>query len=202
MYLKYFKRAFDISASFLGIILLMPVFLIVTLLLIIVNKGNPLFLQKRVGKDDCLFRIIKFKTMSDKRDQFGDLLPDHERITKLGLWIRRFSLDEIPQLFNVVKGDMSLIGPRPLLQEYLPLYSEYQRRRHLVRPGITGWAQVNGRNTLLWAHKFEMDVWYVDHICLGLDLKILMMTVFKVFKSEGVSQDGHTTMTRFEGNDL
>ena len=198
MYLKYFKRAFDISASFLGIILLMPVFLIVTLLLIIVNKGNPLFLQKRVGKDDCLFRIIKFKTMSDKRDQFGDLLPDHERITKLGLWIRRFSLDEIPQLFNVVKGDMSLIGPRPLLQEYLPLYSEYQRRRHLVRPGITGWAQVNGRNALTWDEKFTLDVWYVEHVSLKIDVQILWRTVTQVMNRSGISAAGHETMPEFK----
>ncbi|WP_276348734.1 sugar transferase [Daejeonella sp. JGW-45] len=202
MYLKYFKRIIDISASLLGIILLMPVLLVVALLLMFVNKGNPLFLQKRVGKNHSLFQIIKFKTMSDKRDQFGDPLPDHERMTKLGQWIRRYSLDEIPQLFNVFWGDMSLIGPRPLLEEYLPLYNEYQKRRHLVRPGITGWAQVNGRNALLWTQKFQLDVWYVDHISLGLDFKILMMTFIKVFKSEGVSHNGHITMSKFEGNDI
>jgi len=177
-----------------------PVFIIIALLLLIVNRGNPFFIQPRPGKNGKIFRVIKFKTMYDRRDAEGDLLPDAERMTTVGKFVRKTSLDEMPQLLNVIKGDMSLIGPRPLLVEYLPLYSTEQARRHEVRPGITGWAQVNGRNAITWEKKFEYDVWYVDHVSFGLDLKILLMTIAKVFKREGISQDGHQTMERFKGN--
>lgn len=169
-------------------------------LLSIANKGNPFFCQQRPGKNERIFRIIKFRTMSNKKDANGNLLPDSERLTTIGKIIRSSSLDEIPQLINVVKGDMSLIGPRPLLPEYLPLYSKEQRKRHLVRPGITGWAQVNGRNSLSWQKKFEMDVWYVKNLNFFLDLKILFLTIKKVLVSEGINAQGQATTERFKGN--
>ncbi|GAP70166.1 sugar transferase [Bacteroidales bacterium 6E] len=186
--------------SFIGLVAASPVFLVVTLLLAIANQGKPFFFQLRPGKDGRIFRIVKFKTMNDKRDGHGNLLPDAQRLTAVGRFVRKTSLDEIPQLINVLKGDMSLIGPRPLLVEYLPLYSKEQSRRHEVRPGITGWAQVNGRNALGWQQKFAHDVWYVDHLSFALDLKILFMTVMKVFKSEGITQQGQATMEKFTGN--
>jgi lipopolysaccharide/colanic/teichoic acid biosynthesis glycosyltransferase len=166
----------------------------------IANKGEAFFIQKRPGKDAKIFEIIKFKSMNDKKGSDGELLPDGERITKVGQFVRKTSLDEIPQLFNVLKGDMSLIGPRPLLIQYLPLYSEEQRKRHNLRPGITGWAQVNGRNTVPWPRRFELDVWYVDHISFLLDLKILWLTFLKVLKRDGISSETSATMEFFAGN--
>ncbi|MFM7710458.1 MAG: sugar transferase, partial [Ferruginibacter sp.] len=157
------------------------------------------FVQPRVGKNDRIFSVLKFKTMTDARDAAGQLLPDAARLTRFGHWLRRSSLDELPQLINVLKGDMSLVGPRPLLIDYLPLYSSRQRKRHLVRPGITGWAQVNGRNAISWEQKFDFDVWYVDHLCFSLDWQILLKTVQKVFVSEGISQQGHATIEPFRG---
>lgn len=194
------KRLIDFLLSLTGLVAASPVFLVVTLLLAIANNGKPFFFQPRPGKNGRIFRIVKFKTMNDKRDASGNLLPDDQRLTPVGRFVRKTSLDEIPQLINVLKGDMSLIGPRPLLVEYLPLYSPEQSRRHEVRPGITGWAQVNGRNTISWNQKFEYDVWYVDHLSFMLDLKILILTIFKVFKSEGISQEGQATMEIFKGN--
>jgi lipopolysaccharide/colanic/teichoic acid biosynthesis glycosyltransferase len=163
------------------------------------NGGYPFFVQRRPGKSEKIFRLIKFRTMTNKRNSDGNLLPDEQRLTPFGNMIRKTSLDEIPQLINVIKGDMSLIGPRPLLVEYLPLYSTVQKRRHEVRPGITGWAQVNGRNAISWEKKFELDVWYVDHISPGLDVRILLLTIKKVIKPEGISQQGHATMPAFKG---
>ncbi len=200
MYKTFFKRLIDFCIAFFGLLLLSPIFLIVMLSLTIANHGKPFFFQKRPGKNEKVFSIIKFKSMNDKTDAQGKLLSDAERLTAIGGFVRKTSLDEIPQLINVLKGDMSLIGPRPLLVQYLPLYNEFQKRRHEVRPGITGWAQVNGRNALSWEKKFEYDVWYVDHLSLGLDLKILFLTVKKVFIREGISKEGEATMTPFKGN--
>lgn len=177
--------------------MLLPVFIIVAIILAIANKGTPFFLQVRPGKNERLFRIIKFKTMSDARNSEGELLSDSERLTTVGRIIRKTSLDETPQLINVLKGDMSLIGPRPLLPEYLHLYDNYQRRRHEVRPGITGWAAVNGRNSIDWDKKFELDVWYVENLSFSLDMKILFKTIKKVLVSEGVNAEGYSTMPRF-----
>lgn len=200
MYKFFFKRVLDFTASLLGLIILSPIFLLVTVALLVANQGKPFFFQKRPGKDGKIFSIIKFKTMNDKKDPSGNLLPDAARLTKIGAFVRKTSLDEIPQLINVLKGEMSLIGPRPLLPSYLALYNDTQRRRNEVKPGITGWAQVNGRNAISWEKKFEYDVWYVDHLNLGLDLKILLMTIKKVFISEGITQDGHVTSEEFKGN--
>jgi len=174
--------------------------LIATAGLYFANNGKPFFFQRRPGKGGKIFSIIKFKTMNDRRGPDGELLPDSERLTSMGKFVRKTSLDEIPQLINVLKGDMSLIGPRPLLEEYLPLYSERQKRRHDVRPGITGWAQVNGRNTVDWPQRFEMDVWYVENVSFLLDLKIVWATVSKVIKSEGVNSTTSATMEKFRGN--
>lgn len=200
MYKQGFKRLVDFSLSFLGFIILSPIFLIVCIGLYVVNSGKPFFLQERPGRHGRIFRIIKFKTMTDRRDKNGELLPDAERLTKIGSFVRKTSLDEIPQLLNVIKGDMSLIGPRPLLVQYLPLYNDFQKRRHEVRPGITGWAQVNGRNAISWDQKFAYDVWYVDHISFALDTKIFFKTIKKVFVREGIAQDGQATMEVFKGN--
>ncbi|HVI48424.1 MAG TPA: sugar transferase [Chitinophaga sp.] len=199
LYRNCFKPLIDFVAALLAFILLLPVFLVVTIMLGISNGGKPFFTQLRPGRHGRIFRLIKFKTMNDKRDANGNLLPDEYRMTKLGILVRKTSLDEIPQLLNVIKGDMSLVGPRPLLVDYLALYNAEQQRRHEVRPGITGWAQVNGRNAISWERKFEYDVWYVDHQNLQLDIKILWMTVAKVFRSEGISQSGHVTSERFNG---
>ena len=190
----------DYILSMLGFLVISPLFLIVTVSLFIANKGEVFFVQQRPGKNTRIFKVIKFKTMTDERDANGNLLPDAQRLTRIGKFVRSASLDEIPQLLNVLKGDMSLVGPRPLLVEYLPLYSPEQARRHEVRPGITGWAQVNGRNALSWQQKFEYDVWYVDHISLTLDAKILLLTIINVIKKEGISKDGYATTERFEGN--
>lgn len=201
MYKQFFKRFFDFFLAFLGFIIISPVFLLLWIWLSIVNRGaGAFFFQERPGKNEKIFRVIKFKTMNDQRDASGKLLPDAQRLTKVGKFVRSTSLDEIPQLLNVVKGDMSLIGPRPLLVHYLPLYNDMQRRRHEVRPGITGWAQVNGRNAIGWQQKFEYDVWYVDNVSLSLDIKILLKTIQKVFKREGISSDTSATMEAFKGN--
>ncbi len=200
MYLKALKPFFDIIVSFFLLILLSPLFIILTLILYIIFDRKPFFLQKRTGLNGNIFKLIKFKTMLDKYDKHGKLLPDDQRLTKFGLFIRKTSLDEIPQLINVLKGDMSLIGPRPLLPEYLDLYDNFQKRRHEVKPGITGWAQVNGRNAISWKKKFELDVWYVDNVSFWLDLKIIFLTFLRVAKREGVSSSTYVTMEKFNGN--
>lgn len=200
MYPKIIKPSFDFLAALIGLILLSPIFIIVTLLLFIANQGKPFFFQKRPGKDERIFSIIKFKTMNDATDKNGNLLPDEKRLTAVGKFVRKASLDEIPQLLNVLKGDMSLVGPRPLLPEYLPLYNQEQKKRHDIKPGITGWAQVNGRNALSWQGKFELDVYYVNHLSFKLDLKIILLTFKKVFQSEGISQTGEATAEKFKGN--
>jgi len=200
MYISFFKRILDFSLAFFGLLFLSPIFLFVYVGLAIANQGKPFFFQKRPGKNERIFSIIKFKTMNDKKDAKGNLLPDAQRLTAIGKFVRKTSLDEIPQLFNVLKGDMSLIGPRPLLPEYLPLYSEEQQKRHWVKPGITGWAQVNGRNAISWQEKFNFDVWYVEHQSFLLDIKILFLTVKKVFISEGVNAVGQATIESFKGN--
>lgn len=200
MYLNFIKGTIDFMAALIGLFLLFPVLLTVTLLLIIANQGRPFFLQLRPGKNQILFKIIKFKTMTDAKDRNGNLLLDVDRLTKVGSFVRKTSLDELPQLINVLKGDMSLIGPRPLLPQYQSLYSDFQNRRHEVKPGITGWAQVNGRNLISWENKFVYDVWYVDQISFLVDLKILLLTVKKVFKSEGITNEGQSTTEAFKGN--
>lgn len=193
------KRIFDFTASLCGLILLSPI-LIVVALLIRLNLGSPIFFtQDRVGKNNKVFKMIKFRSMKDGVDKDGNLLPDEVRLTKFGKMLRSTSLDELPELISVLKGDMSLIGPRPLLVDYLPLYNEDQIRRHNVLPGLTGWAQINGRNNLSWNEKFNLDVWYVDNWSIGLDIKIFFLTIYKVFKREGISQDGNVTMERFNG---
>lgn len=197
---KIIKRTIDILASSIGLLVLSPVLIIVGIL-IRVKLGSPIFFtQDRLGKDGKVFKMIKFRTMLDATDKWGEPLPDEDRLTPFGKALRSTSLDELPELINVFKGDMSLVGPRPLLIEYKELYSEEQFRRHEVRPGITGWAQVNGRNTLAWDERFKMDVDYVDNQSVFIDIKILFMTVFKVLKRDGISQDGHVTMEKFNGN--
>jgi len=186
MYSKYLKRPLDFCLSLIGFIIVSPFILITTILLAIANKGTPFFFQPRPGKDEKIFRIIKFKTMTDEKDENGNLLPDSKRMTKVGAFVRRYSLDELPQLINVIKGDMSLIGPRPLHVHYLPKYNETQKRRHEAMPGISGWAQVNGRNNISWDKKFKHDVWYVDNVSFVLDIKIIFMTILNIFKKENV----------------
>lgn len=199
MYKKFFKRGIDFFFALLGLLISSPVLLTFGILLIIQNKGTPFFLQERPGFKLKSFRIIKFKSMSDERDANGNLLPDNLRLTKLGHFVRKTSIDELPQLINVLKGDMSLIGPRPLLFKYIPLYSQEQLRRHEVRPGITGWAQVNGRNSINWTEKFKYDVEYVNKINFMFDVKILIMTVLKVVKREGINQTKERPMEPFNG---
>lgn len=199
MYNSFIKPLLDISVACIAFLVLFPIFVFVTLFLGIANSGSAFFTQLRPGKNGTIFKIIKFKTMNDRKDAKGELLPDVMRLTTIGKIVRKTSLDELPQLLNVLKGDMSIVGPRPLLPEYLKLYSKEQARRHEVKPGITGWAQVNGRNAISWEEKFQLDVWYVDHQSFLLDLKIIFKTVKKVFISEGISQDGQATMTRFKG---
>lgn len=200
MYNNFFKRGCDFVAALLAIVCLSPVLLVVTVWLHFANKGEgAFFTQERPGKNAKIFRVIKFKTMTDERDAAGKLLPDAVRLTKVGRFVRSTSIDELPQLFNVLKGDMSFIGPRPLRTYYLPLYSKEQARRHEVRPGITGWAQVNGRNNISWAKKFEYDVWYVDNCTLPLDLKIIFLTIKKVICREDVNNDSVATMYPFDG---
>lgn len=200
MYRNCFKRMIDCCLAAAGIVVLWPVMAVVAVLLAIANKGAGIvFTQTRPGKNGKLFKVMKFKTMTDERDGEGNLLPDAQRLTKMGKFVRSTSLDELPQLFNVLKGDMALIGPRPLLPQYLPLYSKEQARRHDVRPGITGWAQVHGRNAISWKKKFELDVWYVDHCSFWLDLKIILLTVKKVVIREGITQEGQATSEFFNG---
>lgn len=194
------KRILDILVSITVLLLISPLFIIITILLFIANNGHPFYFQKRPGKNEKVFTICKFKSMNDKKDVNGKLLPDAERITKVGAFVRKTSLDELPQLLNVAKGDMSFVGPRPLMVSYLELYNPEQKRRHLVPPGVTGWAQVNGRNAISWEQKFEYDVWYVTNQSFMLDLKILALTVKKVFKTEGISAADNATMPRFEGS--
>ena len=200
MYQNYIKRFLDFIIALTGLIILSPIFIFVMIGLYFANQGKPFFFQARPGLNERIFKIIKFKTMNDKKDKDGNLLPDADRLTPIGAFVRKTSLDEIPQLINVLKGDMAIIGPRPLLPQYLPLYNETQKRRHNVRPGITGWAQVNGRNAISWTKKFELDVWYVDHVSFSTDVKVFFTTFKKVFKSEGVSSDGHVTIEPFNGN--
>lgn len=201
MYKNFFKRLIDFLTALFGLLLLSPVFIIVTIGLFFVNQGKPFFFQNRPGKGGKIFSIIKFKTMNDKKDAGGNLLSDAARLTPIGSFVRKTSLDEIPQLINVLKGDMSLIGPRPLLVQYLPLYNAHQTRRHEARPGITGWAQVNGRNAISWKQKFDYDVWYVDNVSFGLDVRIFFLTIKKVFVREGISAEGQATMEPFRGNE-
>jgi lipopolysaccharide/colanic/teichoic acid biosynthesis glycosyltransferase len=199
MYRKIVKPLLDFFAALAGLLLVSPIFIFVTIGLFFANEGKPFFFQTRPGKNAKLFRIIKFKTMNDKKDTHGNLLPDAARLTKVGQFVRKTSLDEIPQLLNVLIGDMSLVGPRPLLPDYLPFYNEFQKQRHLVKPGITGWAQVNGRNAISWEQKFEYDVWYVKNVSFYLDCKILFLTIKKVAVSEGITQKGEVTMQAFKG---
>ena len=199
MYPSIIKPFFDFLFALFGLIFLSPVFLLVAVFLYFANDGKPFFFQLRPGKNGKIFKIVKFKTMNDKRDGTGALLPDAARLTKIGAFVRKTSLDELPQLLNVLKGDMSLIGPRPLLTHYLHLYSDFQNRRHEVKPGITGWAQVNGRNAISWDKKFEYDVWYVANISFILDVKILFKTVLKVIKSDGINAANAATIEPFEG---
>lgn len=201
MYKYFFKRLIDFIIVFCVLVVIWPILLIITLWLHFANKGaGAFFAQERPGKGGKVFKVIKFKTMTDERDADGNLLPDADRLTNVGRFVRSTSIDELPQLINVLKGDMALIGPRPLLVQYLPLYSKEQARRHDVRPGITGWAQVNGRNAISWTKKFELDVWYVDHCSFWLDVKIIFLTIKKVFVREGISQEGQATMEFFTGS--
>ena len=199
MYGRFIKRGIDFFGALIALLSLSPIFLLVTVFLFFANRGKPFFFQKRPGKNEKIFAVVKFKTMNDRTSENGNLLPDADRLTAIGSFVRKTSLDEIPQLLNVIKGDMSIVGPRPLLLEYLPLYNEKQKRRHNVRPGITGWAQVNGRNSISWEQKFDYDVWYVEHISFGLDIRIILKTVLKVFKSEGINATNSATMERFTG---
>lgn len=201
MYRNFLKRVIDFIIVFGVLLIIWPILLVITIWLHFANKGaGAFFTQERPGKNGKIFRVIKFKTMTDEQDTEGKLLPDADRLTKVGQFIRSTSIDELPQLINVLKGDMALIGPRPLLPQYLSLYSKEQSRRHDVRPGITGWAQVNGRNTISWEKKFELDVWYVDHCTFLLDLKIILLTFKKVFVREGISSNTSITMEPFTGN--
>lgn len=200
MYRAFFKRLIDFLLVLCALLVLWPILLVIIIFLHFANKGAGVFFtQDRPGKDAKIFKAIKFKTMTDERDAEGKLLPDAERLTKVGRIVRSLSIDELPQLINVLKGDMALVGPRPLLPKYLPLYSKEQYRRHEVRPGITGWAQVNGRNNISWKKKFELDVWYVDHCSFGLDVKIIFLTVKKVFFREDISKEGEATTVPFDG---
>lgn len=201
LYPHYIKRSLDLIISIICFALALPLLLLITLLLTIANRGKPFFRQVRPGKHEKLFTLIKFRTMSDRRDTDGKLLQDEKRLTGIGRWIRKTSLDEMPQLLNVMMGDMSLIGPRPLLPDYLTMYTVEQRKRHDVKPGITGWAQVNGRNAISWQHKFELDTWYVQHMSFALDCKIMMMTLKKVVNAEGISNAESATMPYFKGAD-
>ena len=201
MYKYFFKRLIDFIIVFCVLVVIWPILLIITLWLHFANKGaGAFFAQERPGKGGKVFKVIKFKTMTDERDADGNLLPDADRLTNVGRFVRSTSIDELPQLINVLKGDMALIGPRPLLVQYLPLYSKEQARRHDVRPGITGWAQVNGRNAISWTKKFELDVWYVDHISFWLDIKIIFLTIKKVFIREGINMEGSATTEPFNGH--
>jgi len=200
MYYYIFKRFLDIIASVLLLIIAFPLMLIICFFLWLTNHRPVFFTQLRIGLNEKSFRLIKFRTMTDERDENGNLLPDEKRMTRFGSWLRKTSMDELPQLLDVLTGKMSLIGPRPLVEEYLALYDQKQRKRHNIRPGITGWAQVNGRNELSWQQKFEYDVWYVEHLNLLLDVKILALTIKKILKADGISMQGHATVKPFTGN--
>jgi lipopolysaccharide/colanic/teichoic acid biosynthesis glycosyltransferase len=200
MYRNFIKRVIDCLVAFILLTVTFPLLLIALVCLFIANNGKVLFTQARPGRNNRIFKVIKFKTMNDRTDEHGKLLSDKERLTPVGKFIRTTSLDELPQMINVLKGDMSLIGPRPLLPKYLPLYNEQQKRRHEVRPGITGWAQVNGRNTISWKQKFEYDIWYVDNCSFLLDVKIVWLTIIKIFKREGINAAGSATISAFNGN--
>ena len=201
MYKHALKRFLDFWIALIVLVLISPLLVVVTLWLYVANKGaGAFFLQERPGKDGKIFKIIKYKTMMDDRDAEGNLLPDEQRLTKVGRFVRSTSIDELPQLLNVLKGDMALIGPRPLLVQYLPLYSKEQARRHEVRPGITGWAQCHGRNAISWKEKFKLDVWYVDHVSLKTDLTVFLLTIQKVLKRADISEQGHATMEVFNGH--
>lgn len=200
IYLILFKPFFDFFVSLLLLLMLSPLIITISLVSLSINRGNVFFVQSRPGKNGKLFKIYKFQTMTNKKDTLGNLLSDSERITGFGKFLRSTSFDELPQLFNVLKGDLSIVGPRPLLEEYLPLYNDDQKKRHLVKPGITGWAQVNGRNAISWQEKFMYDIYYINHVSFWLDLKILFLTVMKVISSQGISQNGHVTMKKFDGN--
>jgi lipopolysaccharide/colanic/teichoic acid biosynthesis glycosyltransferase len=200
MYRNFFKRLFDVTISAVIVVLVAPIAMIIAVLCAVSNRGTPFFTQSRPGLNGRMFTVIKFKTMSDRQGPAGEELPDAERLTSFGEIVRKTSLDELPQLINVLKGDMSLVGPRPLLQEYLTLYSPEQARRHDVRPGITGWAQINGRNAISWEQKFKFDVWYVDNLSFGLDILILLRTFVKVIGSKDISQAGQATAVKFKGN--
>ena len=201
MYKHFFKRMLDFCISLIALICISPILLVVTIWLHFANKGaGAFFLQERPGKDGRIFKVIKFKTMTDERDTEGKLLPDEQRLTKVGKFVRSTSIDELPQLINVLIGDMALIGPRPLLVQYLPLYSPEQARRHEVRPGISGWAQCHGRNAISWTEKFRLDVWYVDHVSLWTDLKVIGITIMKVLKRADINEAGHATMEAFNGH--
>ena len=195
------KRFLDLFISIFTFIVLFPIFIIVYIILIILNGGKAFFFQERPGKDEKVFKIIKFKTMNDKKDKHGAFLPFEERVTKIGVFVRNYSLDEIPQLLNVIKGDMSIVGPRPLLTQYLPLYSNEQKKRHLVKPGITGWAQVKGRNSISWKQKFAFDVWYVNNISFVLDFKILLLTIKRIIVPEGINSENGLNMPTFTGGE-
>lgn len=199
MYKYFFKRLIDLVLASIGIIFISPVFIVVYIGLYIANRGKVFFFQERPGKDERLFYIIKFKSMNDKKDPQGNLLPDAQRLTRIGSLVRKTSLDETPQLLNVLKGDMSIVGPRPLRTYYLPLYNDEQKKRHHVKPGITGWAQVNGRNAISWTQKFKYDVWYAENVNFFLDVKIILLTVKKVFVREGITQEGQATVKAFNG---
>lgn len=199
MYSKYIKRALDFIISLLALTVLSPLLLVLTLVGAVKMRGNPFFVQERPGRNGRVFRLIKFRSMTNKKKN-GELLPDEERLTGYGRFLRRTSLDELPELLNILVGHMSIVGPRPLLVKYLPLYNEHQARRHEVRPGLTGWAQVNGRNSITWEQKFDYDVWYVDHVSFALDVRIVMMTVRSVLKREGISGDNNATMAEFTGS--
>jgi len=199
MYKRFFKRLTDIAVSFGGLLIASPFLIFIVLFVYGQTKENPFFFQKRPGLNERIFTLIKLRTMANTRDSKGNLLPDKDRITRWGKFLRETSLDEIPQLINVLKGDMSLIGPRPLLPEYLPLYSDFHRRRHEVRPGITGWAQINGRNTISWQQKFDLDVWYVDHVSFKTDMQIILLTIKKVFTKADINLSAEVTMPWFDG---
>lgn len=201
MYRHFFKRLLDFMISLVGLLIISPILLIVTIWLHFANKGTgAFFLQDRPGRDGKIFKVIKFKTMTDERDADGNLLPDEQRLTKIGKFVRSTSIDELPQLLNVLKGDMALIGPRPLLPQYLPLYSPEQARRHEVRPGITGWAQCHGRNAISWQEKFKLDVWYVDHVSLWTDVQVIFITIRNVLLRKDINSATSATMEFFNGN--
>lgn len=201
MYKQIIKRLLDLIFAIITLVFFLPLILLITITLLVANKGEPFFVQRRVGENEKIFKIFKFKTMNNFKTQTGELLPDAQRLTGIGRLLRQTSLDELPQLYNVIIGTMSFVGPRPLLIEYLPLYNKFQKQRHKVKPGITGWAQINGRNMLSWQDKFNYDVWYVENLSFFLDFKILAQTILKVIQRKDINQDGNSTMEYFKGND-